>query len=71
METTTTSPAVSPADRKYSPSAPHYHYLQACNAVDALWESVPFEHRTEIIRLIGKATMEAFIRGMDPDRPMA
>ena len=67
METTTTSPTV----RKYDPSAPHYHYLKAYRAVDDLWESVPFEHRSEIIRLIDNAVREAFIRGMNPNDPMA
>lgn len=67
METTTTSPTV----LGYDPSAPHFHYLAACRAVDNLFPKVPYEKRSELIRLIGNATRESFIRGMDPDRPMA
>ena len=67
METTTTSPTV----LAYDPANPHFHYLKARRSVDALWESVPFEQRSEIHRLISEATREAFIRGMDPSRPFA
>jgi len=66
METTT-----SPTVLAYDPANPHFHYLNARRSIDALWESVPFEQRSEIHRLIGNAVREAFIRGMDPDHPMA
>lgn len=66
METTTTSPTV----LGYDPSAPHFHYLAACRAVDNLFPNVPYEKRSELIRLIGNAARESFIRGMNPNDPM-
>lgn len=66
METTTTSPTV----LAYDPNNPYFHYIKARRSVDALWESVPFEQREEIIGFIREATRESFIRGMNPNDPM-
>lgn len=56
-----------PNASNYDPANRYRHFVEACNAIDAL--PIPLEERRRIVVLIGNVRTEAFCHGNSPDEP--
>lgn len=66
---TDTNNTATPTLLRFNPDDPYRH---AVNASNAIWNlDLPLEAKTRLYDLVNSAEREAFIRGMDPTRPMA